>query len=613
MATQSVRTKRKSKWDQRAPNVNDKANLTTENKADDNPPSTVNEEDKAAVAKAAAARLNAILAAKGKIIKSEPPPALAKPTTTSSVTNTSTSSTSDNNGSNQASKSSQPAVITAEIEINDLISRTILCKGLTQDDINRQSGAAVSTKGRYISPSEKLGIDLTVDRPLYLHIQAAAKENIHTAARIILAKIAKIDPATKPEVKYTPADAAPSSTNVTTTTVPLPTGLHYVQDKVFVGLNDAPAQFNLKEKLQGSNGSFFLHIIKETGAKVQLRGKGSGYIEPTSGKEAFEPLHIYVNHGTYEGLESAKKLCQNLVDTVKQQYKQFEESQAKAQVPITYQSPYPTPNTNYFASGYPPPSPVPYQNMYGYPMYGQQQVPPALPPHMVSPNPYASPYGQFANYGQSNQYQGNMYNNYYGYPMATYTQNEIPQVSPSTTVNQEEPPAKKLKNEEPNSSSIAEDSSELPQDIEKMPNLPDYTNTLNAIGKDEISQKVGNKAIDVPDPFGLLGTGKSNSKPKSSRQNTETSAMKDRDLMPPPAFLPVSNPIAPGNTKIQASNGFKSTTKQKNSTGESSKSGLLSLASYGSDSDEESSDSASAPDGNRLPFWAAHDYKKATE
>ena len=85
-----------------------------------------------------------------------------------------------------------------------------------------------------------------------------------------------------------------------------------MQDKVFVGMANTPTAFNLVERLEGVNGSFLSHIATQTGAKTFLRGQGSGYIEPTSKKESFEALHIYISHSTKAGLDSARQLCESL-------------------------------------------------------------------------------------------------------------------------------------------------------------------------------------------------------------------------------------------------------------------------------------------------------------
>ena len=65
-----------------------------------------------------------------------------------------------------------------------------------------------------------------------------------------------------------------------------------ISAKVDVNIEDR--SFNVRAKIVGPGGQYVKHIQQQTGAKVQLKGRGSGFIETATGEEAQEPLHIHI-------------------------------------------------------------------------------------------------------------------------------------------------------------------------------------------------------------------------------------------------------------------------------------------------------------------------------
>ncbi|XP_051952617.1 KH homology domain-containing protein 4-like [Xyrauchen texanus] len=269
------------------------------------------------LAAAMAAKINAMLMAKGKLKPLQPLPSKARSTPVAPV--------------------STDEVIVAEVDINDvpLNCRNLLTKGKTQEEIRLFSGAVISTKGLYMSDAEKSN-SAAPARSLYLHVQGRSQEEVNKAvARIkelicedVLRSSDGLQPPVMPTVpvyRHPPTAAAslpPNTRPPNTPTIPAhkpppPHSGSFVHTKIFVGLDQSNPSFNVNERVEGPSGSYLQHIQSETSARVFLRGKGSGYIEQASRRESFEPLYLYISHPNAAGLDAAKKLCENLLQTVR--------------------------------------------------------------------------------------------------------------------------------------------------------------------------------------------------------------------------------------------------------------------------------------------------------
>ncbi|KAF7723317.1 hypothetical protein EC973_002114 [Apophysomyces ossiformis] len=331
-----------------------------------------------------------------------------------------------------------------DIPINDLKNRYMLTRGATQTQIQRETGADVTTRGKYY-PDKNLATDK--EPPLYLHITASTKEALDQA----VAKIEEL---------------------IETATVPLPgTGYgpreverrerKFYESKIFVNI-EGTTHFNIRAKIVGPQGAYVKHIQNETGSRVQLKGKGSGFYESSTGVEADEPLHVHISCPREEGLEKAVKLTQDLIDTVKAEHEraaQYASSYGRGGYSRGYRD-YGPPH----AGGYgyppnppPPPGPSPSDNSTAPPpppegsqapassgattetAYGSSYADPASTATSSAADAQAYSgydYSQYyAYYGQQYAYDPNYYN-YYGYaaPAAANNQSSGPtSQEPATT------------------------------------------------------------------------------------------------------------------------------------------------------------------------------------
>ncbi|KAG6716580.1 hypothetical protein I3842_04G056300 [Carya illinoinensis] len=200
----------------------------------------------------------------------------------------------------------QDELIAREIVINDAESsvRYKLTKRQTQEEIQKCTGAVVITRGKYHPPNTPLD----GEKPLYLHISAGAQLK-DTAERIIAVDRAA---AMVEEILKQGPNLQPASSTFHLT---ISNGVKALSTCVFLGFDPDPS-LNIAARIRGPNDQYINHIMNETGATVSLRGRGSGDLESTLREEGQQPLHLFLSSNNPKGVEDAKRLAENLLDTI---------------------------------------------------------------------------------------------------------------------------------------------------------------------------------------------------------------------------------------------------------------------------------------------------------
>ncbi|GAQ88313.1 hypothetical protein KFL_004170110 [Klebsormidium nitens] len=268
-----------------------------------------------------------------------------------------------------------------EIVINDAPTaiRSQLTRRPVQEEIQRETGSVIITRGRYKAPGAPLDPS---EKPLHLHISPGAhlpneiaKQRAMEHAVTIVEDILKGGPGLRPRQGL----------------VKPVTAMHTLF--LHVGI-EADAGFGLAARIRGPNNAYLDHISNESGAVLELRGRGSGTKEGPEGKEKDEPLQLVLMCSTAAGLDQAKKLANNLLDTIRTDWDAYSKpaagtaSAAAAAPPVAPQYP-----PYYYGYPYPPYPGAPPPYGAAPPFYGYYP-PPAGPMGAQPTGPEASPSAQ---------------------------------------------------------------------------------------------------------------------------------------------------------------------------------------------------------------------------
>ncbi|THC99830.1 hypothetical protein EYZ11_000642 [Aspergillus tanneri] len=205
-----------------------------------------------------------------------------------------------------------------DIEINDLRNRYTLTKGSTQKMIKEETGADVTTRGNYY-PDKSMAT--AANPPLYLHVTSTNKEGLEKAVVLIEDLMKKELPNLVDERRFRRREPEPVERDEFGRR-------KWPEERIPVDLEPLPG-FNLRAQVVGQGGAYVKHIQQKTRCKVQIKGRGSGFMEPNSGRESDEPMFLHVAQRSGPDpneVKNAKELCEDLLANVREQYQRFKEN-----------------------------------------------------------------------------------------------------------------------------------------------------------------------------------------------------------------------------------------------------------------------------------------------
>lgn len=219
--------------------------------------------------------------------------------------------------------------------------------------IKQETGATVISKGTWLPDRSKAS---DKEPALFLHITAPTQEILNAGVAAVQKLIdTDLGPLVTDFRSRAREEQAPRERR------------KWPEEKIPVNL-ESLRNFNVRAKIVGPQGLFVKHIQQETSARVQIKGRGSGFVENETGRESDEPMHIHISGPEQIMVDQAKDLAEDLLAVVREEWEkarvvmdQYNHGQQGGQYsqyqqppPPSYNAPAPPPGGDYPA----PPPPV---------------------------------------------------------------------------------------------------------------------------------------------------------------------------------------------------------------------------------------------------------------